>query len=98
MMDQIDELIRDLQKTAWKRNAEDIMRTVDELISGYGVESIRIPDADIDRFHGDHVASYVNTGDSYTPTIAHDHESGEFLLTTYADLVEIMEDKYGRFD
>ncbi|KKL47477.1 hypothetical protein LCGC14_2335180, partial [marine sediment metagenome] len=63
---------------------------------GYGVEAITIPEAYIDNYYGNIVGVYINLGDSYSPTIIHNSETGEFILSSFGDFMEIYE--YGQED
>ena len=61
---------------------ERLMSCIDETIGGHGVESIegnnwRWPSA-----------TYINTGDTYSPTLLLDWEKGTISLTTWGDWVE----------
>jgi hypothetical protein len=68
--------------------AEEIMKEINDLIEGHGVEAIRKEGVYIDSYYFDTVATFVNTGDMYNATIVHDSDTGEFSFTTYADFVE----------
>lgn len=68
---------------------ECLMHAFNAELNGCGVEAIR--GRYVDRYYQDVQATYVNQGDTYAPTILHDHERGVFLLTTFGDWVE----KYG---
>lgn len=59
---------------------ELILSALNETIGGFGIESI--------DDSGEHLADYVNTGDTYSATIVLDSETGEFLLTTWGDFHE----------
>lgn len=74
--------------------AELVLETVNALVGGFGVEGLRIEGAWLDAYHGDIVASYVSTGDAYSATVLLDHESGDFVLTTYGDWVEGWEQEH----
>lgn len=37
---------------------------------------------------GKAIASYVNNGDTYKPTVVYDHEEQEFLITSWGDFLE----------
>lgn len=62
--------------------SEQIMKALDELIGGYGVEGIT-PEGQTYP-----VADYVNTGDTYSATIVRDIENDEYILTTWGDWLE----------
>lgn len=53
---------------------------LNEILGESGVESL-IED-------GKHIASYVNNGHTYAPTIIYDVEEGEFLVTSWGDFLE----------
>lgn len=65
---------------------ELIMEAINEVLGGFGVETIK--GRCIDKFYGCSQASYVNMGDSYEHTILHDHELDRFVVTTVGDWVE----------
>jgi hypothetical protein len=73
--------------------AEAAMEFANDAIHGYGVEAIR-GDYHVDNFHFDIVATYVNTGDTYNPTIIYETENERFLLTDWGTWVEKNEKKY----
>ena len=58
---------------------------INELIAGFGVEYI---ESNEDSYTNQLGVSYINTGDTYSSTIAFDHHTGQFSLTTYGDTVE----------
>lgn len=63
------------------------MVAVDEALGTFGVEAITGPEW-LDSFHGNVVATYCNTRDSYCPTVLLCHKRGRFLLTSWGDYVE----------
>ena len=83
--EKIQELI---SSPATHNTAEDIMREINNLIDGHGVEAIRKEDTHVDNYYFDIIATYINTGDTYNATIVHDSETGEFHFTTYGDFLE----------
>lgn len=70
------------------RRSEKVMKALNELLSGYGDEGLRIEGAHIDNYHYDIVASYVNQGDTYDATILLDHKRNKYRLTSWGDFVE----------
>ena len=64
------------------------LSALDELLQTYGVEPLRVPGVWVDRYHGDVVASYLNTGDTYRLTLLLDHESRRWKLTSWGDWLE----------
>lgn len=61
----------------------------DQLLEGYGVESIRCPKRGL-------LAVYVNTGDTYSATLLCNISTGAWRVTTWGDYVEQFEKRYGR--
>jgi hypothetical protein len=64
------------------------MAALNALFECHGVEAIRVEGEWLDNYHGDIIGTYINSGDTYAPTVVLDHESGEFLVTTYGDWLE----------
>jgi hypothetical protein len=62
----------------------------------FGVEPIRDPDKGLDRYWGDTVALYVNTGDPYNATVVYDVERDVFYCTDWGDWLEAYEHRIGR--
>lgn len=65
-----------------------VMFALNHVFDCHGVEPVRLEGEWVDSYHGDIVATYINTGDTYASTIVLDSESGEYLLTSYGDYVE----------
>jgi hypothetical protein len=63
------------------------MCALNELIGGFGVESIRL-EGSWDSYYGDSAAEYINTGDTYSATIVHDLREDEYEFTTWGDWYE----------
>lgn len=81
--------IKKLISSPCSHGEEDtILKEVNILIEGYGLEAITIESAYIDNYYYDIVAVYINTGDTYNSTIVHDSKTGRFLLTTMGDFYE----------
>ena len=66
------------------------LSALNELFETYGVEPVRI-DHHWDRYHGNVVACYLNTGDSYAATILLDYQENKWRLTSFGDFVENLE-------
>lgn len=63
-----------------------IMQSANALLHGYGVEAIQ---GDwVDGFWGSTIALYVNTGDTYRPTLLYDVYADRFALTSWGDWYE----------
>lgn len=73
--------------------AEDAMILADRFMEAHGVEAIE--GEWVDGYYGNIVASYVNTGDTYNPTLLHESETGRFILTSWGDWVERNQKRYG---
>lgn len=76
------------------RRSEIKLAALDEILGTYGAEALRIEGAWVDRFYGDIVATYLNTGDTYAPTLLLDHESSVWKLTSWGDFYESAEARY----
>lgn len=66
------------------------LSALNELLGMFGAEAVR-EECAWDRYYGDCVAEYLNTGDSYAATLVLDHQRGKWLLTTWGDFVESRE-------
>jgi len=66
--------------------AERRLIVVNKIIDGHGVEAL----ADRDDNSSSYLphAIYINTGDTYSPTILFDYHTRNFSLTTWGDYVE----------
>jgi hypothetical protein len=69
-------------------DAELMMHALDVVLDTYGVEPIRVEGAWIDSYHGDIIATYLNTGDAYTETVLLESDTGEFKLISWGDWLE----------
>ena len=63
------------------------MKAVDKALDNHGVEYIR-------NRHGDAIAAYSNSGETYAPTIVRDYATGNYRLTTLGDYVEAYERRH----
>ena len=75
------------------REVEDFLKAAAEMIGAYGVEAIE-GNVHVNSFFQNHVALYINTGDTYEPTILYDTVAREFGITTMGDFVEVMGEEY----
>jgi len=64
----------------------DILDLFNELVKGFGVESIELD--------GETIGYYVNRGDSYDETIIWDESNGEFIISSWGDFLEESEQSY----
>lgn len=64
----------------------DILELVNELVKGFGVESITM--------NGDIIGYYVNRGDTYDETIIWDDRNGEFIISSWGSFLEESEQSY----
>jgi hypothetical protein len=92
--------IRDAQGTqgTWQgseggREVDAALDLFNDEIDAHGVEAIR-GDYHAGRYYYDIVALYVNTGDTYNPTLLYETDTGRFLLTSWGDWVEHNTRKY----
>jgi len=68
-------------------HAERVMHACDEILGTYGVEGI------FNRGGWHVVASYCNTGYTYAPTVLYCHQEDEFMIASFGDYVEAMEEE-----
>jgi hypothetical protein len=75
----------------------DVMRKIDDLLDGFGVEHISPPEGYAQWSRGGEfyntIGVYSNQGDGYAPTIVWDVEEDEFHLTTWADWLQQWEEE-----
>lgn len=91
---------RDLWKTIHKacssrdwRNVERALLAANDALRGHGVESttVRLRSGPINP-----TFDYVNMGDSYSATLLYDYPADRFRVTTYGDMIETWERRWGR--
>lgn len=58
------------------------LRAIDSIMDAHGLETLIADET------GKAIASYVNNGDIYSPTILYDHENQEFLITSWGEFLE----------
>lgn len=73
------------------RRKEIKMEALNELLQCFGVEAISVEGEFIDSYHRDIVATYLNTGDTYSPTILYDNRNSVFKLTSWGDFYESLQ-------
>lgn len=67
------------------------LEALDELLRTCGVEAISDERIYIDKYHGNIVASYLNTGDSYAETLLFDNYENKWKLTSWDDFAESLD-------
>lgn len=70
---------------------EMVLCAIDDLLGGFGVEALTIPDAKTYTDNGIRMCppfSYVNMGDSYACTLARDHKESKWVVADTAALTE----------
>ena len=77
-----------------RRASERAMDAADDVLRGHGVEELRIRT----RRGGTRRALYVNFGDPYVATLIWDEETDRFRVTSWSDVVEGWERRFGRTD
>ena len=77
---------------------EQVMCALDEILETFGVEAVTVEGAWVDRFHGNIVATYCNSGDTYDATVVYDSEAGEYLITSWGDFLEDWEQRHAHDD
>ena len=75
------------------RPREIALEMLNELIETCGVEAIEDNRFYVDRYYGNIVASYLNTGDSYATTLLLDHIDNRWRLTSWGDFVESLDER-----
>lgn len=67
------------------------LEVADEVMGGFGVESITVEGAYVDSFYYNIVALYVNMGETYQTTLVYDTEREVFYRTSWGSWVESQE-------
>lgn len=80
------------------RQSEIALHLLDELFQTCGVEAIQDDRFFVDNYHRDIIASYINTGDTYAPTILLDHLDNRWRLCSWGDFVESLDDRLDEED
>ena len=93
------DLWKDIKRTcadrSW-RNIEGTLRLASDTLRGFGVEAVTVQT--IRGPQGDTYFDYVNMGDTYAATLLYDYQAGRFRVTSYGDLIEAWERRWGRAD
>ncbi len=74
----------------YPRRIELILSALNELMGTFGVEAFNSRES---RMHA--IAEYLNTGDTYAPTILFRHDTGTFRITSWGDFFEANEKRLG---
>lgn len=67
---------------------------INEVLQGYGIESITCDYLYIDSYHQNVCATYINLGDTYINTVLLDNESAKFLINSWGNYYEKYIQKY----
>tara|TARA_Y100001972_G_C7529572_1_gene266890 strand:- start:127 stop:516 length:390 start_codon:yes stop_codon:yes gene_type:complete len=73
------------------RHAELLMCALDSVLGFHGVEALRMEGEYVDAYHGDIIASHLNAGDLYAPTIILDHRDGTMHIGDIGSFIEALE-------
>ena len=76
------------------RGSHRALEAANELLDGHGVEHLSVQTRREGTLHAD----YVNTGETYDATLLYDHHANRFRVTSWGDLLETWERRYGRTD
>lgn len=72
-------------------SSDDVLARANEILDGFGVESIECNNCQVDRYYYGHVLLYVNKGDTYETTLLYDTAQEEFLIGSWGDWLEAHE-------
>jgi hypothetical protein len=88
-----DPYVEDHERSRRGFRHEAILAAINNLIEACGVESLFTNGDSWSSASAENkvVASYTNTGDTYSPVILYDHIKNHFTLTTVGDFVEYAE-------
>lgn len=93
---QLRALKRTMIEASGRRGVDAVLDEANRILRTHGVEAIR-GDYHVDNYYFDIVALYLNTGDTYAPTLLYETDRGRFVLTTMGDWVERNERIYKTF-
>ncbi len=74
----------------YPRRIDLILSALNELLGTFGVEAFNSRESRMLA-----IAEYLNTGDTYTPTIIFRHDSGSFRISSWGDFFEANEKRLG---
>jgi hypothetical protein len=70
------------------RGNELKIEAINEIIQGFGTEPVRIEGHYVNNYYFDCVASYVNLGDTYIPTVLLDNRNHKYYICSWGDFYE----------
>ena len=74
-------------------SSDDVLARANEIMGGFGVESIECANCQVDRFYYGIVLLYVNKGDTYSTTLLYDTDEENFSIGSWGDWFEAHEAK-----
>ena len=83
---------KEMDNAATYDQIDKALDTINEILKGYGVESIR--DNNWDSYYCDIGILYVNMGDTYIPTVIYDTRKDSWYVTSWGDIVERNEKRF----
>lgn len=92
-----EELHTMMQSWEWEEYAkdeptvDDVMTRANEMLGGFGVESLESEYAYVSSYFQNIIALYVNMGETYNNTLIFDTEREEFLISSWGDFFESWE-------
>ena len=97
-LEQLDSVSKWINQCYNKPNDIEIkMDALNELLEGHGVESIRMEEVYLDSYWSNTIGLYVNMGDTYNTTIVYSIIDDSFLLTSWGDYYEDVENTKENF-
>lgn len=91
------ELSQAVQLAASPSKVDAALELANTLLSGHGVEALRVPGAHVDNYYFDVVGLYVNMGDSYIATLLYDTEDRRFYVMDWGAFLELLEEKHPEY-
>jgi hypothetical protein len=67
---------------------DDVMERANEILGGFGVESIDCGQCNVDSYYFGIVLLYVNKGDTYSTTLLYDTEAQKFRIGSWGSWFE----------
>lgn len=72
---------------------DDVLERANEILGGFGVESIDCEHCDVDNYYFGIVLLYVNKGDTYSTTLLYDTEAQKFRIGSWGSWFEDHEER-----